>query len=290
MKKIRLLVLFFCLFFVSSSLFGDIVWIEPYTVNAAKGDMLLTGSPNGMIGETMAAGFGGYWSHTGMMIDDGYNIRHNSFDVNDLRLNTNWLGVPTSVNSDDLEHGQPGLKTQTTQWVGSTDVVVKPTDVNEAAYRPLLEDVADKTIWLEDYYRIHSYINSSVVDWIDQFNNSNTLTSHKGGHCSGQIWYGNYLLGKEMNVYYGTTDQVDAGALALYQSLYEMILEEVEEQGGFWGSAFDWLGIIDYESVAKKIANQVTNAFGLDVYNDTSDTWRSAIPSAGFNVVAVCSP
>jgi hypothetical protein len=205
-----------------------------------------------------------------MMIDNGYNIRHNTLDIDKLRLNKNWLGVPTSVNAYDLENGLPGLITQKTQWCGSTDVVLKPTSENESAYRPLLDAVAEKHKWLAEYYRIHSYINSSVAEWISQFNNSTIPTDHKGGHCSGQIWYANYLMDKTMNVFYADTDMVDAGAFALYDGLYALILEKVKAEAGFWGN----IGIVNSGSVATKIANQVTNAFGLDVYNDTNATWR----------------
>ncbi|MCP4135818.1 MAG: hypothetical protein GY754_32925 [bacterium] len=272
MKKFKLSILISFLFLVSTSLFGDIVYIEPYTINASKGDIILTGSPSGFIGATLTAGFGGYWSHSGMMIDNGYHIRHNTLDSGELSLNTNWLGIPTSIDPNDLEHGKPGLITQKTQWVRSTDVVLKPLDADEENYRPFLEEIADTMASIDSYYRIHSYINSSKEYWLSQF--STNRENNKGTHCSGQLWYVNYLNGKEMNYFHGTTDMVDAGALALYQGLYEMILEEVESKGGFWGNAFDFLGFIDYEEIAGKLANQVVNAFGLNVYNDTGSTWR----------------
>ncbi len=273
MKKLLFCSSFFLLF-ISSTLFGEIIYIEPYTINASKGDLLLSGSPVGFIGETLSAGFGGYWGHSGMMIDDGYQIRHNTLGVDKLRINSNWIGVPTGVNADDLEHGQPGLITERTQWVSSTDVVLKPLDIDEKFYRPFLEQIAEKNKWLVSYYRIHSYINSSVDDWLNQFNNSNTLTPHTGAHCSGQLWYANYLMGKEMNVFYAPPSMVDAGAHALHNGLYQLILEEVKSKGGFWGNLFNTLTFINYEDIADKIANQVVNAFGLDVYNDTNPTWK----------------
>jgi hypothetical protein len=271
MKKFMVFVSTVVILLVTTSLFAAIVYVQPYTTNAKKGDALLTGDASGFIGDTLEAAFGGYWSHSGMMSDNGYNIRHNTMDVDQLVLNKNWLGVPTSINATSLMNGLPGLYTQTTTWTAATDVVLKPTVENEAAYRPLLQAIADKELWLAEYYNVHSYVCSSVSDLISRFNNSNTLTSGLGGHCSGTIWYSNYLMGKTMNVFYANTDCVDAGAFALYDGLYALILEKVKEQAGFWGT----IGIVNSADVATKIANQVVNAFGRGVWDDTSDKWRS---------------
>ncbi|MCP4136084.1 MAG: beta/gamma crystallin family protein [bacterium] len=277
-QKFCMVLLFVCL--MTGNLFSEIIYVPVTLANAKKGDTLLQGSSSGMIGEVLSAAFGGYWGHSGMMIDDGETIRHNTLDIDQMALITNWLGVPTMIEPNDVENGPPGMVSDTvddsykglTGWpLGrSTDVILSPDDDSESVYRPLLEEIADTFIYLEQYYRLHSYINETEEVFFDQFNNTDYLVSGKGGNCSGTILFAHYLNGLDMNIFYAPPEMINEGAFTLYDNLYDIILDAVKDAAGTFGGIF-----VDEEAVAEKIANQVVNAFGLDVYNDTSDTWRA---------------
>jgi hypothetical protein len=278
MKKAFFLPMFLMVILFSNVAFADLVWVPAQIANAKKGDVMLQGNPYNFIGKLLAM-FGGYWSHSGMMASDYTSIRHNTMDINLMRQNKNWLGIPTSLNAYDLENGPPGTITEsvdtayqgTAEWGmnTATDAVLSLADADEAALRPTVNAIADKYLWLDMFYRINSYVNSSVDNWLSKFNNSNARVAGKGGHCSGSIWYSNYLSGKQMLVYHAPTSLIDAGSLSLYDSVKQMVNDQINAQAGIF--AFVAAGTDD------KIANQVVNGFGFNIYDDTTNSWRSKL-------------
>lgn len=275
MKKNFLLCSTLLIIFSVNSAFAELVWVPAEYANAKKGDILLQGDPNNFIGKLLAI-FGGYWSHSGMMIEDYTTIRHNTMEVEHIKQDKNWLGIPYRLNPHDLENGSPGTITTTVDHAyqhggwdinTGTDVVLTLSDDDEDLLRQELHAIADKMVWLDMYYRIHAYINEDLDDMIDQHNNSSSRVAGKGTHCSGNLWYANYITGKQMNIFYAPPSMIDAGAHSLYDSIKEMVLEQIKDQAGVFSFFL--------KGTADDIANQVVNGFGLDIYDDLSSTWKN---------------
>ncbi|MCP4132748.1 MAG: hypothetical protein GY754_17415 [bacterium] len=256
----------------SGTLMSATVWVPP-KINGLKGDIVLSpGTPGGTIADLLAI-FGNYWSHSGLLIDDGYTIRHNTMYIEEIPQDKNGCGIPYRLDPDGMSNGLPGIISEDvdTTYNNSTDykrafklsggVIVSPTDANESAYRGYLELAADKMIFLQGYYRVNAYVDMMQLDDVDY------LIKGRGNHCSGTIWYAHYFTGKTMNVATIPSSVVSLCAQTLYDSIKEMVDEEVG------------CGAIFAPNVADDIANQVTNTFGFDRSSDLSDYWRGYIDS-----------
>ena len=264
MKRLIRLITVVSVVLLAVSAFATEVYV-PASLNAKKGDSMLTGSNTGMIGGCLGS-FGAYWSHSMMMIDDGETLRHNTMNEMDIPQIKDACGVPKMLEPFGLENGVPGILNESMEDnnPGATNVILCPTAATEAASRPTLEDVGDDMIFMDMYYRIHAYI-----DMVGQENYSSTRVAGEGSHCSGTITFANINSGVNMAVGYITAAQVNVAAYALYDGLYAIVLEEVNAQAGCLS------GVVDAEGCSADISNQVANGFGLDVYNDTNNTWES---------------
>lgn len=266
------------LIFAASSVFAATVW-RPASINAKKGDVILSTGP-GFIYDLLAI-LGCYWSHSGMAVDDGFNIRHNTMYVSSIPIEYNYIWfiktTPKRLNPTKLSNGEPGILTEgidttyntTKNFNAAGGAVLKPTDANEAAYRGYLNAAADKMSYLKGYYRVNAYVNMYQLD------NVNYFIQGRGNHCSGTCWYANYYTGKTMLVASIPPTLVSQCSNSLYNSVKNMVNDEA---GGF--GAF----IIDIEALFgtgadEKVANQITNTFGFDRSTDTSSYWRSRVGS-----------
>ncbi len=249
------------------------VWV-PAKINGKKGDIVLSpGSAGEMISDLLAI-LGVYFSHCGMLIDDGDTIRHNTMYIDEIPQLKDGCGIPYMLDPDGLSNGLPGILSEDVETAFFRDdgklsftlaggAIASPADANEASYRPNLELAGDKMAYMLGYYRVNAYMDMFQMQYL------NYLVKGVGNHCSGTVWYANHFAGKTMNVAEIPPNLIEACSYNLYESLKK----EVEDQVG--------CGTIFAPNVAEDIANQVVNTFGFDRSDDTSDYWRSHIGSVG---------
>jgi hypothetical protein len=254
-----------CIILVFASTVYGAVYV-PTRINGLKGDIVLSPNGSGPLSGLFQV-LHSYWSHSGMLVNDGYNIRHNTMDF--PAYNKTWIGCPTSLKSDPLSNGVPGMLTETINnaynvthnFTAGGGVVLKPTAALEASYRPLLNAVANKMAYMDAYYRPYGYANFFQMD------DSNVRVKGRGGHCSGTNWFANYFSGKTMALPYHSSQTVYDAAVQLYNGVRNAALDEL----GWCGKLFCGSGCAD------KMANQVVNTFGFDRATDTSSYWRSRL-------------
>lgn len=259
-------VLAVCILLVFASTVYGATYV-PTRINGLKGDIVL--SPNAASGfmTNLFNVLHCYWSHCGMLMDDGYNIRHNTMNVPDY--DKTWIGCPKNLKADPLSNGVPGILTEdinttynvTHGFTASGGAIIKPTAALEASYRPLLHNNANKYAYLEAYYRPNAYTN------LFQMDDSNVKTKGRGGHCSGTNWFANYFSGKQMNLPSHSSQTMYDAAVQLYNGVYDAAYEEL----GWCGRLFCGT------SCCSKMANQVVNTFGFDRASDTSNYWTTRI-------------
>lgn len=260
----KLLAVFFLLIFASSVYGATYV---PTRINGLKGDVVLSPSSNSGPLSGLFQVLHCYWSHSGMLVNDGYNIRHNT--MNDPPYDKTWIGCPKQFKSDPLSNGTPGILTEdinttynsTHNFTASGGVILKPTAALESAYRPLLNAVADKMAYLDAYYRPYAYTAFFQMD------NTNVRTKGRGGHCSGTNWFANYFSGKQMNLPQHVSQTMYDASLQLYNGVRQAVMDEM----GWCGQLFCGT------SCAGKMANQVCNTFAFDRASDQSDYWRTRV-------------
>ncbi len=254
-----------CVILVFASTVYGAVYV-PTRINGLKGDIVLSPNGSGPLSGLFQV-LHSYWSHSGMLVNDGYNIRHNTMSF--PAYNKTWIGCPTDLKSDPLSNGVPGMLTETinnaynvtNNFTAGGGVVLKPTAALEASYRPLLNAVANKMAYMDAYYRPYGYSNFFQMD------NSNVRVKGRGGHCSGTNWFANYFSGKTMALPYHSSQTVYDAAVQLYNGVRNAVLDEL----GWCGKLFCGTGCAD------KMANQVVNTFGFDRATDTSNYWRTRL-------------
>ncbi|TAL34500.1 MAG: hypothetical protein EPN93_12335 [Spirochaetes bacterium] len=255
-------------------------WVyKPMSINAQKGDVVL--SPGEGFIHDMLGLLGCYWSHSGMAIDDGANIRHNTMYVSEVPIEYNYfLGIKTTpkrLNPDRLSNGLPGILTEdidttynvTKSFMASGGAVLKPTATNEAGYRGALNAAAEVMKYLVAYYRVNSYMNIYQLDYV------NYLIKGRGNACSGTCWYANYFSGKTMSVATIPPNLVSVCASNMYSSVVNMVRDNA---GGFGSFVIDIEGLFG-TGADEKVANQIVNTFAFDRSTDTSSYWRSRVGS-----------
>lgn len=274
----RIMVVLIILMFSTALFAGQWVY-KPMSVNAQKGDVILS-TGEGFIMDLLSI-LGCYWSHSGMTVDDGYNIRHNTMYVSEVPIEYNkiWFikTTPKRLNPDRLSNGLPGILTEdidttynnTMSFNAAGGAVLKPTAANEAAYRAALHDAANVMSYLEGYYRVNAYVDMFQQDYV------NYKIKGRGNHCSGTNWYANYFSGKIMNVAQISPSLVNQCCYSLYESAKAMVRDEA---GGFGSFIIDIEGLFG-TGADEKIANQLVNTFGFDRSWDTSSYWRNYISS-----------
>ncbi|MBN1531033.1 MAG: hypothetical protein JXA20_00070 [Spirochaetes bacterium] len=263
----------------ASTLFAGQWVYRPMSINAQKGDVILS-TGEGFIMDLLSI-LGCYWSHSGMAVDDGYNIRHNTMYAGEIPIEYNYIWfiktTPKRLNPDRLANGTPGILTEdidstynsTHNFNAAGGAVLRPTAANESAYRSFLNAAADTLNYLRGYYRVNAYVNMYQLDYTNQ------LVKGRGNHCSGTCWYANYYSGKTMNVATIPPALVDLCANSLYESVRAMVRDDA---GGFGAFIIDIEGLFG-TGADEKIANQIVNTFGFDRSSDTSSYWRSHIGS-----------
>ncbi|MCX8122751.1 MAG: hypothetical protein N3F66_01135 [Spirochaetes bacterium] len=277
MKFISKLCIVVLIVFVCSTVFAGQWVYKPMSINAQKGDIILSTSP-GFIMDLLAI-LGCYWSHSGMAVDNGFNIRHNTMYVSEVPIEYNYIWfiktTPKRMDPNRLSNGLPGILTEdidttynvTKNFHAAGGAVLKPTAANEALYRQYLQLAADKLLYVKAYYRVNAYVNMYQLDYVNYY------ITGRGNHCSGTCWYANYFAGKTMNVAYIPPSLVTQCAFNLYNSVKNMVRDEA---GGFGAFIIDIEGLFG-TGADEKIANQIVNTFGWDRSWDTSAYWRSYI-------------
>jgi len=282
-KGLKIFCIITVVFLTTSAFAGQWVY-KPMSINGKKGDIVLT-SGEGFIMDLLAI-MGAYFSHSGMLVDDGYTIRHNTMYAGDIPIEYNYIWfiktTPKRLNPDRLSNGTPGILSENidTAYNGNPDhvmfsaaggVVVKPTDALESAYRGNLVSAADKMNYLKAYYRVNAYVNMFQLDY------ANYQIKGRGNHCSGTMWYANYFAGKYMNVAYIPPSLVAQCSTSLYNSILNMVRDE---GGGFGAFILDIEGLFGTGG-DEKVANQLCNTFAFDRSTDTSSYWRSRVGTLG---------
>ncbi len=263
----------------STALFAGQWVYKPMSINAKKGDVVLSGG-EGFIHDMLAL-LGCYWSHSGMAVDDGANIRHNTMYVSEIPIEYNyflWIKTtPKRLNPTRLSNGLPGILTEdidttynvTKNFNAAGGAILKPAAANEAAYRGPLNAAADVMNYLKGYYRVNAYMNMYQLDYVNYF------ITGRGNHCSGTNWYANYYSGKAMNVASIPPSLVATCSNSLYTSVVNMVRDDA---GGFGAFIIDIEGLFG-TGADEKVANQIVNTFAFDRSTDTSSYWRSRVGS-----------
>ena len=279
MKKVVKALILIGVITFTASIMANPVWVPP-KINGKKGDIVLSpGAPGGMISDLLAI-LGVYYSHCGMLVDDGLKIRHNTMYIDEITQIKNGCGIPYKLKAEELSNGLPGILTESVHMAFHNPnkdhrgfklaggAIVAPKEEYEDAYRPNLHLAADKMKYMKGYYRVNAYMDMYQMKY------QNYLQKGVGNHCSGTVWYANYYAGQTMNVATISPELVEDCAYNLYDSVKKSVEEEVG------------CGKIFAPNTAKNIANQVVNAFGFDRADDTSDYWRkhaSSVPPAHAN-------
>jgi hypothetical protein len=279
-KFVKLLLILVVVLFTSSAFAGYWAY-RPMSINAKKGDVIVSTSP-GFIMDLLAI-LGCYWSHSGMAVDDGYTIRHNTMYVSDVPIEYNYIffglikTTPKRMNPTKLSNGEPGILSEnidtayntTHNFAAAGGAILKPTDALESGYRGALNAAADKFNYLKAYYRVNAYVKMFQLDYVNYYKTG------RGNHCSGTCWYANYYAGKYMNVASIPPSLVSQCANVLYNSVINMVRDEA---GGFGSFIIDIEGLFG-TGADQAIANQICNTFGFDRSSDTTSYWRSRIGS-----------
>lgn len=252
-------------------------WVyRPMRINAKKGDIVLS-AQQGMIEDVIKV-VSGFWEHVGMVVDNGYTIRHNTRYDKDIAYDYyKILGLkvlPYRLNPDSLANGTPGIISEDinkafygekARFFVTNGIVVKPRAANEARWRPALERAAEKMKGLDAYYRIAAYGNMFQQD------NSPTRVKGRGSMCSSSVWFANYYAGNRMN-YSQFSPEV---SLDVAEVIYQSVIDQADNAYGIFGKILYFLQDLIGTGTNVKIANQVVNAFGHDRPADQSDYWRS---------------
>ena len=102
----------------TANLFAGYWTYRPMSVNAKQGDIILSAEA-GMT-EDIVKTVSGYWEHAGMVIDDGFTIRHNTKYLDAMGIDYNYINLfftrikttPRRLNPDQLANGMPGMITE----------------------------------------------------------------------------------------------------------------------------------------------------------------------------------
>ena len=264
----------------TANLFAGYWAYRPMSVNAKKGDIILSAEA-GMT-EDIVKTVSGYWEHAGMVIDDGFTIRHNTKYLDAMGIDYNYINLfftrikttPKRLNPDQLANGMPGMITEDVNTAVNGEharfhiaggIIVSPSAENEASSRPALRRAADRMKYLDGYYRISAYAN------LFQQYDVNYRVKGRGSMCSSAVWFANYYSGKPMNyaVFSPELSMKVAGVI------YTSVLNEIHDEYGVLGSIFFGIQEIFGTGLDRRIANQVVNAFGHDRPDDLTDYWRT---------------
>jgi len=253
---------------------------RPMSVNAKKGDIILSAEA-GMT-EDIIRVVSGHWEHVGMVVDNGFTVRHNTKYMDSADIEWNYINLfftrikttPKRLNPDQLANGMPGMISEDVntafngeraRFHAAGGIFVSPNQENESAYRPALGRAADRMKYLDGYYRISSYAN------MFQQYDVNYRVKGRGGMCASAVWFANYYSGKRMNYAVYSPELSMKVASVIYTSVINMIHDDY----GVLGKIFFGIQEVFGTGLDRRIANQVVNAFGHDRPDDLTDYWRT---------------
>ena len=270
-------------------------WVPSQITNAQTGDTILTSSPNGLIG-TLLGSLGQYYSHSGMFIDFGFDIRHNTGDPNSIH--TLGSPLPTKLNSGDLYAMKPGIITQSVPDAfgdkGAAefnfyDQEANGTLVNRNAVilkrrGPALPSGASP-IWAgsqmlkyEAMYSFYSYTDiwTTEPDPTDPDHLHVAPDLNRRNMCAGTIAWALFTGGgfAVWPVFY-SEEMRNAAAPVLYSSIFNLVNSKLP------GTNIPFIGglvnLVLGGSARGNIANQIVNCMAFQECDNTGDHWRSGV-------------
>lgn len=275
-----------CLVSASPAFAGEWRWI-PAGINASRGDAVLSADGEGVIGALLGS-INQSWTHSGMALDSGYTIRHNTMYMENIDVIYNtFLGIKTTpkyLNGGQLQSGQPGIITESTSnaygadgtvsfvmytnkngvTINNNALVLKPKD--ESAWRSRLNSAAAQMTSVNAYYNVYAYTNHYDFTW------SSSKTTSRGHHCSGTIWWANNKAGNIFPTTYYSSSLRMTGANVLYNSLKQAVADDAGWFGNIILSLFD-------SGAKDRIASQVVNCFAFDDCWNTTGRWKNGVGS-----------
>lgn len=275
-----------CIISATPAFAGVWKWV-PAGINASRGDAILSADGDGVIGALLGS-INQSWTHSGMSLDNGYTIRHNTMYMENIQVIYNtFLGInttPKHLNGDQLQSGNPGIITETTSnaygadgtvsfvyytykdgtYINNNALVLKPK--SESTWRSRLESAASQMSSVNAYYNVYAYTNHYDFTW------SSSKVTSRGQHCSGTIWWANNKAGNSFLTTYYSPSLRQSGASVLFSS----IRQAVSDDAGWFGNIILSL----FDSGAKdRVANQVVNCFAFDDCWNTGSRWKNGVGS-----------
>ncbi|MCP4604688.1 MAG: hypothetical protein GY847_29900 [Proteobacteria bacterium] len=277
----------------TSALAADWYWVPARITNGNKGATLLTSDPHGVIG-TLLESIQQQYSHSGMFVDNGYNIAHNTADVGDIDYLTDSIGLPEKLNGAALANIEPGLIRQTTEAAfkskefKSWDYDYRSGVSYKGAAVLIRRDITGMWDWLsygvaadqmqeyEAFYNLYSYTDiwTTEPDRTDPRHLHVAPSLEHKNMCSGTIawalWRGGFTV---WPVYYPAEIRDDA-APVLYSAVRSMVGKKVP--GGdepFLGPVMQILS----SGTKARIANQVVNCMAFNDCSNTGDRWEDGV-------------
>jgi hypothetical protein len=273
-------------------------WVPSRITNGSEGRTLLTSTPGGLIG-TLLGSLGQYWSHSGMFIDAGYNIRHNTADPNKIKIVNDSIGLPHHLNGATLLSMQPGLITQRTDvafgasgppefnFFDYDDSTGLQTNRNAAVLLRrntasiggsiYYTGAARKMVEYEAYYSLYSFTDiwTTEPDPTDPSHIHVAADLNRKNMCSGTIAWALFSGGgfDTWPLHY-TAEIRDGAAPILYQLVYSALGKKVP------GTNIPFLGSILLALVSgtrERIANQVVNCMAFNDCYNTGSRWRNGV-------------
>lgn len=263
-------------------------WVPTQITNAQTGDTILTSSPNGLIG-TLLGSLGQYWSHSGMFIDFGYDIRHNTADPNKINQ------VDDRLNSGDLYAMKPGIITQGVpdafgdkgaaefnffdyqngSAVNRNAVILKLRKVTGLGPSPY--SAGPQMLHYEAMYSFYSYTDvwTTEPDPSDPDHLHVAPDLNRRNMCAGTIAWALFSGGGLAVWPWAYSEDVrNRAAPVLYNSIYNLTGSKVP------GANVPFIGNIVKVlagGTRTNIANQVVNCMAFQACNDVSDRWRRGV-------------
>jgi hypothetical protein len=269
-------------------------WVPTQITNAQAGDSILTSNPNGLIG-TLLGSLGQFWSHSGMFIDNGYDIRHNTGDPS--ALNTVGSPVPSKINSGDLYAMKPGIITQGVpdafgdhghaefnlfdssggDNVQDRNAVILKRNGPAVGNGQSTYDASSTMLEYEAMYSFYSYTDiwTTEPDPTDPDHLHVSPDLNRRNMCAGTIAWA-LFSGGSFDVWpWAYTEQMrNQAAPVLYNAIYNLVGSKLP------GSGIPFISNIVTliaGGARSNIANQIVNCMAFQECDNTGDHWRSGV-------------
>lgn len=252
---------------------------EAWIANASTGDVILTASPHGVVGQLLGS-LGQVHSHsatvstrTDATAPDGSTVatqvlRHNTLDEGTIELSHDGL-MPSSLNPDTLRDGKPGMSSiaPSGDEVGIVLSGAAETEWMRLGAAATLDSMAG-------FYRFFSY---TSIDWRDPFNAS----ADDGNMCAGSIYWAHHFASEaEWPVRHYSASVRDPAAQTLHDIMVRKVL--AHEDGLDWlekvgATIFGFLEGDSPEELAEHAANQVVNCMAFDDCARVNRRWAQGV-------------